>query len=87
MRTTLTIDDDVAALLQQAVRETGRSFKEVVNEALRAGLTAPADLGPIDVDFPTYDLQLRPGLDLLRAGQLAAELEDEELVRKLELRK
>lgn len=87
MRTTLTIDDDVAALLQQAVRQTGRSFKEVVNDALRAGLTAPADLGPIDVNFPTYDLQLHPGVELVRAGQLAAELEDEEIIRKMELRK
>ena len=87
MRTTLTLDDDVAALLQQAVRQTGRSFKEVVNDALRTGLTAPAEIGPMEVNFPTYDLQLRPRVDLLHAARLAAELEDEEYVRKLELRK
>lgn len=38
MRTTLTLDDDVAARLQAEARRTGRSFKAVVNEYLRAGL-------------------------------------------------
>lgn len=39
MRTTLTLDDDVAARLEQS-RRGGRTLKEVVNEALRAGLDA-----------------------------------------------
>lgn len=38
MRTTLTLDDDVAARLQTEARRSGRSFKAVVNEYLRAGL-------------------------------------------------
>jgi hypothetical protein len=38
MRTTLTLDEDVAARLQAESRRTGRSFKTVVNEYLRAGL-------------------------------------------------
>lgn len=38
MRTTLTLDDDVAARLQAEARRTGRPFKVVVNEYLRAGL-------------------------------------------------
>jgi hypothetical protein len=38
MRTTLTLDDDVAARLQAESRRTGRPFKTVVNEYLRAGL-------------------------------------------------
>jgi hypothetical protein len=38
--------------------------------------------------MPTYDLgDVRPGIDLTKALQLAAELEDEEIVRKLQLRK
>ena len=40
MRTTLTIDDDVAARLETAMRTTRRPLKAVVNEALRAGLKA-----------------------------------------------
>ena len=38
MRTTLTLDEDVAAKLEAEVRRSGRSFKQVVNEAIRAGL-------------------------------------------------
>jgi hypothetical protein len=38
MRTTLTLDDDVAKLLERARKRRGMSFKELVNEALRAGL-------------------------------------------------
>jgi hypothetical protein len=40
MRTTLTLDDDVAAKLKNEVQRTGRSFKQVVNEFLRYGLNA-----------------------------------------------
>jgi hypothetical protein len=38
MRTTLTLDDDVAARLQAEARRTGRPFKSVVNEHLRTAL-------------------------------------------------
>lgn len=38
MRTTLTLDDDVAAKLREQVRKSGNSLKEIVNEALRVGL-------------------------------------------------
>jgi len=39
MRTTLTLDDDVAALLEQERRRRGGKLKQVINEALRRGLT------------------------------------------------
>ena len=42
MRTTLTIDDDVARLVEQEVRRSGDSFKGTVNRLLRVGLTATA---------------------------------------------
>ena len=38
MRTTLTLDDDVAAKIQAQTRKTGRSFRDVVNDTLRRGL-------------------------------------------------
>lgn len=38
MRTTITLDDDIATRLQAESRKSGRSFKEVVNDYLRAGL-------------------------------------------------
>lgn len=48
MRTTLSLDDDVAALLQRALKRRGATLKGVVNEALRRGLapTAPAPRTP-----------------------------------------
>jgi hypothetical protein len=38
MRTTLTVDDDLAIELQRIQAETGRAWKQVVNDVLRAGL-------------------------------------------------
>jgi hypothetical protein len=38
MRTTLSLDDDLAAILNRKARHSGRSFKEVVNAAIRLGL-------------------------------------------------
>ncbi len=43
MRTTLTLDPDVAVLAERMQRRSGRSFKAVVNEALRCGLHAMAE--------------------------------------------
>jgi hypothetical protein len=40
VRTTLTLDDDVAALLKKEARKSGEPFKQVVNRYLRSGLTA-----------------------------------------------
>jgi hypothetical protein len=38
MRTTLTIDDDIAVELERFQRERGRTLKDIINEALRHGL-------------------------------------------------
>lgn len=46
MRTTLTLDDDVAALVQEEVRRSGDSLKGTVNNLLRKGLTASRDPQP-----------------------------------------
>ena len=85
MRTTLTIDDEIAARLQRLQRERGISFKEAVNATLRAGLDGTSRAPTYRL--PTYRMGVRPGVDLDRALQLDAALEDEEIVRKLELRK
>jgi hypothetical protein len=87
MRTTLTLDDDVAAHLQRLARETGRPFKQIVNDALRAGLVPQQAISGEEPSPPTFDLGLLPDVDLGAARYLAAELEDNEIVRKLELRK
>lgn len=63
MRTTLTLDDDVAAKLQEEARKSRRSFKETVNQTLRLGLNArrEAPLKPYEVRATA--MGLRPGLN------------------------
>ena len=85
MRTTITLDDDVAARLERLQRERGITFREAVNTTLRAGLDPKASAVPYVV--PTYRLGLRPGIDLDRALALDAALEDEEIVAELARRK
>ena len=84
MRTTITLDPDVEALVTKAMRERGLSFKAAVNEALRRGLTD--DVGRESYDVPRFAMG-RPNVTLDRASQLVGELEDEELLRKMQLGK
>jgi len=86
MRTTVTLDPDVAALLKEAARRRGTSFKEVLNTSVRRGLGAGTSV-PQPYQLPTRRLGARPGVDLDKALGLATELEDAEIRRKLDLRK
>ena len=86
MRTTVTLDADVAAKLRAVARQQGVSFKQALNQAVRAGL-GPARRSARGFTQITQPMALRPGVNLDKALLLATALEDEELVRKLELRK
>ena len=89
MRTTLTIDDRIAKALKALAHRSGKSFKTVVNETLQTGLAAgsappaarPYRLKPVSLGG------VHPGIDLTKALRLAEALEDDEIARKLELRK
>jgi len=80
VRTTITLDPDTRLLIERAMQERGLSFKEAVNEAIRAGFgsedrgqqsyTQPRALGPAR-------------LDLTKALAIAGELEDEALGRRV----
>lgn len=85
MRTTLTLDEDVAQQIKRLMRERGTGLKETVNELLRRGLRSDAVVEPYET--PTASLGVRPGIDLDKASQLVGQLEDEEFIRKLELGK
>ena len=85
MRTTVTLDPDVEARLREVARERGISFKEALNTAVRAGVAAGRQGRPYRT--PARALGLRAGVNLDKALQLAGELEDDETVHKLELRK
>ena len=76
MRTTLTLDRDVAERLKQEMRRTGRGLKAIVNEALRLGLGGsgrPARAARFAVK--ARDLGIRPGFDPDRMNQLVDELQ------------
>jgi len=77
MRTTLTLDDDVAAKLKAESRRTGRSFKEIVNETLRNGLAGRGVAAPQQAfKIVVRDLgDLKPGLSLDNVGQLIQQAE------------
>lgn len=87
MRTTLTLDPDVAARLERMTKERSISFKEAVNATLRAGFDAEPAARPAPYVLPTFEMGVRPGIDLDRTRHLDADLEDEETVRRLSLRK
>lgn len=84
MRTTVTLDADTDQIVRRLMRDRGMTFKQALNEAIRAGGATPHrrrahrtrtfDMGP-------------PAIPLDKAVRLAAELEDEELVRKIAARK
>ena len=87
MRTTLTLDDDLERRLKTRASQTGRSFKEVVNAAIRQGLGG-ARVRPKRYRLKTVSLGgVASGIDLDKALRLAEALEEEAVVRKLELRK
>lgn len=76
MRTTLTLEDDLAGLLQRRATEMGVSFKEVVNRTLRQGLNESAvPAKRARVRTRPHDFQIKPGIDMDRMNQLADELE------------
>lgn len=79
MRTTLTLDDDVARELQRLERGTKRRFKEIVNDLLRSGMASgarPIQTQPRFVVTPKAS-GFRPGIDPLKLNQLSDELETE----------
>lgn len=81
MRTTLTLDDDVARLVADATHREKRSTKAVVNDALRRAL-GTRESGPYRA--PVVDSALAPGVDAARLNQMADELEDEATIGNLD---
>jgi hypothetical protein len=83
MRTTVTLDADADQIVRQLMRERGMSFKEALNEAIRAG-----NMSRGRRRFRTRAFDMGPAtIPLDKAMRLAADLEDEELIRKLAARK
>ncbi|MEZ4293279.1 MAG: antitoxin [Myxococcota bacterium] len=71
MRTTVTLDDDVAAQLEREMRRGKKSFKRAINDALRAGFAArqqAAAIPPFVVEARA--LGIRPELDYANVAEL-----------------
>lgn len=83
----MTLDPDVEALLRRAVKESGLPFKRVLNQAVRDGLNLPLLRPSPPYRLKTRKMGFRPEVCLDQALSLAAALEDEEIIRKLNLRK
>lgn len=87
MRTTLTIDDDLAGLLKERSRVLGRPFKKVLNEVLRQGIQAndagghpAANASPVRTRPHAFGACR--GFDLDKLNQLSDELEAEHFLEK-----
>jgi hypothetical protein len=86
MRTTVTLEPDVEAKLHARMRERGLSFKAALNDALRAGLGATRS-GRRRFTVEPVTMGIRADVNIEKALSLAAEMEDAEILRKLDLRK
>jgi hypothetical protein len=79
MRTTLTLDDDVAQLVEDAIHREHRPMKQIVNDALRRAL-APRVARQEPYQLTPHESAVRPGFDLSGFNRLADELEDEAII-------
>jgi hypothetical protein len=83
VRTTVTLEPDTEVLVRRRMAERGISFKQALNDAVREGLSPRGE-----ATFHTQTVPMRrPVVNLDRALQLAGELEDEEVVRKMRVGK
>jgi hypothetical protein len=80
VRTTVTLDPDTEQIIRRRMAERGLSFKEALNDAIRSGVRSSGSAPPFSTATAALG-ESRVNLD--RALQIAADLEDDELVRKL----
>jgi len=80
VRTTLTLDNDLAQRLKQAAARDGKPFKQIVNDTLRAGLglrDKPVKKNHGRIALRTFRSRLKAGIDETKLNQLADQLEVE----------
>lgn len=80
MRTTVTLDADTEQIIRRRMRERGMTFKAALNDVIRRGARDAAEREP----FRTRTVSMgRPTVNLDRALQVAADVEDDDLVRRM----
>ena len=80
-RTTVTLDADTEQIIRRTMRERRVTFKQAINDAIRRGQNQPPS-PERRASFPTYDLG-EPKVDITKALQIAGEMEDAEIIRKM----
>ena len=78
MRTTLTVDDDIADSLKEQARLQDKPFKQVVNDALRRGMSPVVRETPAPYRVVPIHSGFAPGVDPVKLNQLNDQLEAEE---------
>ena len=78
MRTTLTVDDDIADSLKEQARLQDKPFKQVVNDALRRGMSPAVRETPAPYRVVPIHSGFAPGVDPVKLNQLNDQLEAEE---------
>ena len=81
MRTTVTLDSDTEQIIRQRMTERRVSFKQALNDLVRASQASVN--GPTRFQTTTRSMGL-PAVNVDRALQVAGELEDDELMRRME---
>ena len=75
MRTTLTIDEDIAVLLKKEMRRSGEPLKQTVNRCLRTALTAAAPVQPKPFKVRARAMGLPQGMSYENIGELLDQIE------------
>ena len=86
MRTTITLEDELVRELRERARETSRSFKDVVNDAVRLGLRA-LEYPPLPARHAVTPASMghpKAGVTLQRALKVADSLEEAAIMQKLQ---
>jgi hypothetical protein len=87
VRTTVTLDPDTERIIRNIMRERGISFKQALNDAIRAGFAPTKRNSARRFTQKTYSLGAVQNFRWDKALAVAEAIEDEELSRKLSLRK
>jgi hypothetical protein len=84
VRTTIALDDDLAEKLKALAHKGRVSFRRVVNDTLRRGLSAqePRRAPRVALQVDTFESPFRTGVDPLRLNQLIDDLEVERSARR-----
>ena len=85
MRTTVDLDESLLSRLREDAHREGISFRAMLHRVILRGLDSPVRAEEMEYAPPSFAMgQVREGINLVKALQLAGELEDEERLRTLE---